>query len=327
MRAVVQHRYDGPEALALMDLPKPKPADGEVLVEVVAAGLHIGDVFASRGSPFPVRMMTGLRRPRSGVPGADIAGRVAAVGAGVTELTPGDEVFGVSMWPAAGACGEYTRSEPGKLVHMPAGLTFERAAAIPTSALAALHGLRDAGRLKAGQNVLINGASGGVGIFAVQIAKAMGAVVTAVTSARNAELVRSHGADHVIDYTTEDFTTAGRRYDLILDNVENRRLSDVRRALTPDGTLVLNSGTGAGGLRLLVRLVRPVLLSWFVRHNLRRYLSTPNQADLVFLRTLVEDGKLTPVIDASYPLAETAGALRHIETGRARGKVVITVAA
>ena len=310
-----------------MDLPKPKPADGEVIIQVVAAGLHIGDVFAVRGSPFPVRMMTGLRRPRSGVPGADIAGRVAAVGTGVTELTPGDEVFGVSMWPSAGACAEYTRAEPGKLVRKPAGLTFEQAAAIPTSALAALHGLRDAGRLKAGQSVLINGASGGVGTFAVQIAKAMGAEVTAVTSARNAELVRSLGTDHVIDYTWEDFTTASRRYDLILDNIENRRLSDVRRALKPEGTLVLNSGTGAGGLRLLVRLVRPVLLSRFVRHNLRRSLSTPNQADLVFLRTLVEDGKLRPVIDASYELAETAAALRHIETGRARGTVVITVAA
>ncbi len=327
MRAVVQHRYGGPDALALMDLPKPDPADGEVLVEVVAAGLHIGDVFALRGSPFPVRMMTGLRRPRSGVPGADIAGRVATVGAGVTELTPGDEVFGVSMWPSAGACGEYTRAEPGKLVHKPAGLTFEQAAAIPTSALAALHGLRDAGRLGAGQSVLINGASGGVGTFAVQIAKAMGAEVTAVTSARNAELVRSLGADHVIDYTKEDFTQTVRRYDLILDNIENRSLSEVRRALTPDGTLVLNSGTGAGGLRLLVRLVRPVLLSRFVRHNLRRYLSTPNQADLEFLKTLVDRGKLRPVIDAAYPLAETAAALRHIETGRARGKIVIAVAA
>jgi NADPH:quinone reductase-like Zn-dependent oxidoreductase len=327
MKAVVQHRYGGPDGLALMDLPKPDPGEGEVLVEVVAAGLHIGDVFALRGSPFPVRMMTGLRRPRSGVPGADIAGRGAAVGAGVIELTPGDEVFGVSMWPSAGGCAEYTRAEPGGLVHKPAGLTFEEAAAIPTSALAALHGLRDAGRLKAGQSVLINGASGGVGTFAVQIAKAMGAEVTAVTSARNAELVRSLGADHVVDYTQEDFTTASRRYDLILDNIENRRLSDVRRALKPEGTLVLNSGTGAGGLRLLVRLVRPVLLSRFVRHNLRRYLSTPNQADLELLKALVEQGKLRPIIDSAYPLAETAAALRHIETGRARGKVVIAVAA
>jgi NADPH:quinone reductase-like Zn-dependent oxidoreductase len=175
--------------------------------------------------------------------------------------------------------------------------------------------------------VLVTGASGGVGTFAVQISRALGAEVTGVCSTRNVDLVRSLGADHVIDYTTEDFTTASRRYDLVLDNIENRRLSDVRRALKPEGTLVLNSGTGAGGLRLLVRLVRPVLLSWFVRHNLRRYLSTPNRADLVFLRTLVEEGKLRPVIDASYPLAETAAALRHIETGRARGKVVIAVAA
>jgi NADPH:quinone reductase-like Zn-dependent oxidoreductase len=327
LRAIVQDRYGGPEVLALRDLAEPEIGDAEVLVHVVAAGLHIGDVFGVRGSPWPARLMTGLRRPKSGIPGSDVAGRVAAVGSGVTAFAPGDEVFGLSVWPAAGACAEYTRAASDKLVRKPADLTFEQAAAIPTSASAALHGLRDAGRLRAGQRVLINGASGGVGTFAVQIAKALGADVTAVCSTRNVELVRSLGADHVIDYTKEDFTQAGRRYDLILDNIENRSLSAVRRALAPDGTLVLNSGTGAGGLRLIVRLIRPVLLSRFVRQNLRRYLSTPNQADLEFLKTLVEEGKLRPVIDTSYSLDETAAALRHIETGRASGKVVVAVAA
>jgi len=327
VKAIVQDRYGGFEVLALKDLAEPAIGDGEVLVQVVAAGLHIGDVFAVRGSPFPVRMLSGVSRPKYGVPGYDVAGRVAAVGSGVTRLKPGDEVFGVCRWPKAGACAEYSRAASDGLVHKPAELTFEAAAAIPTSASAALHGLRDAGRLQAGQHVLINGASGGVGTFAVQIAKALGAEVTAVCSTRNVELVRSLGADHVIDYTKEDFTKAGQGYDLIVDNIENRSLSEVRRALTPNGTLVLNSGTGAGGLRLLARLVRPVVLSPFVGHNLRRYLSTPNQADLQFLRALVEKGQLRPVIDTTYPLSETAAALRHIESGRARGKVVVAVAA
>jgi NADPH:quinone reductase-like Zn-dependent oxidoreductase len=327
VKAIVQERYGSPDVLGVRDLPEPEVADGEVLVQVVAAGLHIGDVFAVRGSPFPVRSMTGVRRPRSGVPGSDIAGRVSAVGRGVTTFKPGDEVFGVCLWPSAGACTEYTRAAEDKLVHKPAALSFAAAAAIPTSALAALHGLRDAGQIEAGQRVLINGASGGVGTFAVQIAKALGADVTAVCSTRNVALVRSLGADHVVDYTKEDFTLADPRYDLVLDNIENRSLSHVRRALTPDGTLVLNSGTGAGGLRLLVRLIRPVLLSPVVRHNLRRYLSTPNQADLQLIRTLAEDGRLRPVIDTAFPLNETADALRHIETGRARGKVVVGVAA
>jgi NADPH:quinone reductase-like Zn-dependent oxidoreductase len=209
----------------------------------------------------------------------------------------------------------------------PARLTFEEAAAIPTSALAALHGLRDAGKLHEGQRVLINGASGGVGTFAVQIAKALGAEVTGVCSTTNLNMVRSLGADRVIDYTKEDFTQGGPRYDLILDNVENRSLSEVRRALTPRGTLVLNSGVGASGIRMLVRLVRPLVISPFVRHSLRRFLSTPNRADLTVLKTLVEDGKLRPVIDCTYPLPETPAALRHIEAGHARGKVVIAMGA
>ena len=196
---------------------------------------------------------------------------------------------------------------------------------MPTSALAALHALRDAAKVQPGQKVLINGASGGVGTFAVQIARSFGAEVTGVCSTANVNMVRSIGADRVIDYTQEDFTLGGQRYDLIFDNVENRSLSDCRRALTPVGTLLLNSGTGAEGFELMVRLVKPLVLSPFVRQTLRRYLSKPNHRDLVVLKELVESGKLTPVIDKTYPLQETAAALRHIEHGHARGKVVITV--
>jgi NADPH:quinone reductase-like Zn-dependent oxidoreductase len=236
-------------------------------------------------------------------------------------LRVGDEVFGVGHGTAA----EFARASEELVVSKPSSLSFEEAAAIPTSALAALHGLRDAGRLQAGQKVLINGASGGVGTYAVQIAKALGAHVTGVCSGRNAELVRSLGADEVIDYTTTDFTKGDPRYDLILDNIENRSLSEVRRALGPSGTLVLNSGTGASGPGLLVRLIKPVLLSPFSRQNLRRFLSRPNHADLLVLRGLAEEGKLRPVIERTYRLGETSAALRHIESGHARGKVVVAV--
>jgi NADPH:quinone reductase-like Zn-dependent oxidoreductase len=206
----------------------------------------------------------------------------------------------------------------------PRTLTFEQAAAIPTSALAALHGLRDAGRLRPGQRVLINGASGGVGTFAIQIAKALGAQVTGVCSGPNVALIRSLGADHAIDYARQDFTHTGP-YDLVFDNVENRALGECRRTLTPTGTLVLNSGTGRRGLRFLLRLVGPVVLSPFVRHTLRRYLSTPHHTDLVTLTQWVTSGVLTPVIDRTFPLHDTAVAIRHIETGHARGKVIIAV--
>jgi NADPH:quinone reductase-like Zn-dependent oxidoreductase len=322
VQAIVQDRYGPIEVLESKDIDKPVLGDSDVLVRVRAAGLHIGDVFSVRGSPFPVRLMTGLRRPKYGVPGFDMAGEVESVGANVTMFRPGDAVFGV----ANGTCAEYARAAEDKLASKPADLTFEEAAAIPTSGLAALHGLRDAGKLRPGQRVLVNGASGGVGTFAVQIAKAFGAEVTGVCSTRNVELVRSIGTDHVIDYTRDDFTQGGPRYDLIFDCVENRSLSEVRRALRPGGILVLNSGTGAQGLRMLVRLVRPLLLSPFVGHKMRRYLSRPNQADLAILKTLVELGKLSSVLDRTYPLAETPAALRHIATGHARGKVVIAIA-
>jgi NADPH:quinone reductase-like Zn-dependent oxidoreductase len=326
MRAVIYDRYGAPEeVLKSRRIDKPQIGDEEVLVRVHAAGLHVGDCFGVRGSPLPVRLISGLRRPKYGVPGLDVAGRVEAVGGNVTRLQPGDEVFGACRWPSAGACAEYARAAEDHLALKPASLTFEQAAAIPTSALAALHGLRDAGKLQPGQRLLINGASGGVGTFAVQIGKALGAEVTAVCGTANVAMVRSLGADHVFDYTKTDFTTARSRYDLILDNVENRSLSDVRRALKPRGTLVLNSGTGASGMRLTVRLIRPVLLSPFVRQQLRRYVSNANRADLEVLKALVEAEQLRPVIDSSFALEETPAALRHIEAGHARGKVVIAV--
>jgi NADPH:quinone reductase-like Zn-dependent oxidoreductase len=321
VKAIVHDRYGPVDTLEQRELPVPAIGEREVLVRVRAAALHIGDSFAVQGRPFPVRASTGLRRPKYGVPGLDVAGVVEAVGSEVTRFRPGDEVFGCG----AGTCAELVRSREEELVPKPAGVTDEQAAAIPTSALAALHGLR-AGRLEPGQHVLVVGASGGVGTFAIQIAKALGAAsVTAVCSARNADLVRSLGADEVIDYATRDFTRDGRKYDLIFDNIENRSLGEVRRALTPNGTLVLNSGTGAAGIGLFVRLLRPVLISPFVRHRLVRFLSNPNPDDLALLATLVEEGKLRPVIDRTYPLGETASALRHIETGHARGKVVVAI--
>jgi NADPH:quinone reductase-like Zn-dependent oxidoreductase len=326
MRAVIHDRYGAPEeVLKSRRIDKPQIGRDEVLVRVHAAGLHVGDCFGVRGSPLPLRLIIGLRRPKYGVPGLDVAGRVEAVGGNVTRFQPGDEVFGACRWPSAGACAEYARAAEDHLALKPASLTFEQAAAIPTSALAALHGLRDAGKLQPGQRVLINGASGGVGTFAVQIGKALGAEVTGVCSTANVAMVRSLGADHVIDYTKADFTKAVSRYDLILDNIENRSLSDVRHALTPRGTLVLNSGTGPGGMQMLGRYMRPVVLSPFVQHRLRRYLSNPNRADLEVLTAFVEAEKLRPIIDSSFPLAETPAALHHIEGGHARGKVVIAV--
>jgi NADPH:quinone reductase-like Zn-dependent oxidoreductase len=321
MKAIVYERYGSFDDLEMRDIAKPIIEADEVLVRMRAAGLHVGDCFAVRGSPFVMRLAIGLLKPKHGIPGFDGAGEVEAVGAAVRHFQPGDAVFG----QCDRACAEYAAVNQDKLALKPANLTFEQAAALPTSALAALHALRDVGKVGPGQEVLINGASGGVGTFAVQIAKSFGANVTGVCSTRNVEMVRSLGADHVIDYTKEDFTRDGRRYDVIFDNVENRSLSDCRRALTPSGTLILNSGTGAQGIGMLVRLVKPLVLSPFVQQNLRRYLSVANHKDLVVLKELVESGRLTPVIDRAHRLHETAEALRYIEGGHARGKVVITI--
>jgi NADPH:quinone reductase-like Zn-dependent oxidoreductase len=327
MRAMFHDAYGAPDRLELREIDAPSIGDDGVLVHVRAAGLHVGDCFAMRGTPFAMRLATGLFRPKHGVPGFDLAGQVEAVGKNVTHVRPGDEVFGSCpvFGVGAGTCAELAATKENLLAPKPVDLSFEQAAALPTSGLAALHGLRDAAKLRAGQKVLINGASGGVGTFAVQIAKSLGAEVTGVCSTANVELVRSLGADHVVDYTKEDFTLTESRYDVILDNVENRSLSDCRRALAPAGTLVLNSGTGAQGMAMLVRLVKPLVVSPFVRQKLRRYLSEPNAKDLLVLKELVESGKLRPVIDRVFPLSATADALRYVESGRARGKVVVTV--
>src|SRR5919108_1663582 len=321
MKAITHDRYGSPNTLELRDLRAPAIGDTDVLIRANAASLHPGDLFSVLGSPFPVRLMTGLRRPKIGIPGYDVAGTIEAVGSAVTHLRAGDEVFGVGI----GACAELVRAKAELVVPKPPALSFEEAAAILTSALAAFHGLRDAGKLQPGQRVLINGASGGVGSFAVQIAKVLGAEVTGVCSTANVEMVRSLGTDHVIDYTRQDFTAGPDRYDLILDNVENRRLSHVRRALTPRGTLVLNSGTGATGLRMLGRLLWPLILSPFISHNLRRYVSNPKRSDLEWLAERAVEGSLRPIIGSTYALRATPTALRLIETGHSRGKVVVKI--
>ena len=316
MQAIVQERFGGPDVLELAEIDRPPVGDHDVLVRVHAASIHFGDQMVMRGIPRLFRPMYGWGKPRDRVRGFDIAGTVEAMGKGVTRFAPGHEVFGA----CTGALAEYASTGEDKLVPKPAALTFEQAAAVPTSALAALHGLRDAGKVKPGQRVLINGASGGVGTFAVQIAKALGAEVTGVCSTRNLELVRSLGADHVIDYTEEDFTKGGPRYDLILDNAGNHPLSRLRRALVPSGSLIPNSGAAGLGTTVLAFVTSP-----FIRRQGRPYLSVPKLKDLIVLKELLEAGKLAPVIDRTYPLAEATQAFEHLGGGHARGKIVITV--
>jgi NADPH:quinone reductase-like Zn-dependent oxidoreductase len=317
MKAIVQNAYGSSDVLMLKEIDKPKVGDGDVLVRVHAAGLHAGDCFMMRGVPYLARFFAGWPKPKDYVPGFDVAGTVEAVGKDVTRFKPGDEVFGEC---GGGGCAEWAGAAEARFVVKPAGLTFEQAAAIPVSALAALQGLRDAGRLRPGQRVLINGASGGVGTYAVQIAKSLGAEVTGVCSTSNLDLVRSIGADHVVDYTRDDFTRSGQSYDLILDNVGSRSFSDCRRALTPEGTLLPNTGNAGIGY-----VIKAYARSAFVRQQGRPFVSRPKSEDLAVLKELVEAGKVTPVIDRTYPLSETPEALEYVEKGHARGKVVITV--
>jgi NADPH:quinone reductase-like Zn-dependent oxidoreductase len=321
MKAIVQDHYGSEDALRLREIDRPTIGDGDVLVRVHAASIHVGDSLVMAGRPFLVRMATGLRRPRQPVPGTDIAGTVEALGSGVTRFKLGDEVFG---W-TSGAFAEFASTPEDHLATKPARLTFEQAAAVGVSATTALQLLRDDGKVTAGQKVLINGASGGVGTYAVQIAKAFGAEVTGVASTRNADLVRSIGADHVVDYTKEDFTKGTERYDFILDNVANHSLSDTRRALSPTGVLLPNGGGHTGGGT--GRIIRATIASLFIRGQGRPSVKFQNAADLAALVDLIEAGKITPVIDSAYPLAETAAAIRHLGTSRARGTVVITIAA
>lgn len=322
MKAIVQDKYGPPDVLHVGEIDKPVPEDDEVLVQVHAAALHIGDWMLMMGTPYVMRIGTGLRKPRKSVPGFDVSGRVEAVGKNVKGFQPGDEVFG----DCNGSCAEYTSVAEDKLALKPAELTFEQAAAVPVSGVTALRGIRDEGKVEAGQKVLINGASGGVGTFAVQIAKSLGAEVTGVCSTGNVEMVRSLGADHVIDYTQEDFTQGDERYDLILDNVASHSFAECRRALTPTGTHIPNSGRSDGRwFGAFGRMAKAMLVSLFVRQQGRPFVAPVKKKELVELKELLEAGKVTPVIDRTYPLSETAAAMDYVGQGHASGKTVITL--
>jgi NADPH:quinone reductase-like Zn-dependent oxidoreductase len=308
--------YGGPEVLELKEVDRPEISENDVLVAVHAAGLNAGDYFSMRGSPWLARFTVGFPKPKDHILGWDVAGHVAQVGKNVTKFQSGDQVFA----SCDGALAEFAPVPEDKLAMAPTNLTLEQAAAVPSAAMAALHGLRNQANVQPGQAVLVNGASGGVGTFAVQIAKALGAEVTGVCSTRNVELVRSLGADHVIDYTKEDFTQGGRRYDLILDNVGSRSFADCRRALTPEGIHLPNTGHGG-----MTYVIKAYLLSAIMRQHARPFLSVPNAEDLSYLKDLIEAGKVRPVVDRTYPLPETREAFRYLEEEHAQGKVVVTM--
>jgi len=319
MKAMIYEKYGSPDVLKLSEVAKPTAKDNEVLVQIHAASVNPLDWHNMRGTPFLVRLTTGLRYPKNTILGADIAGRVEAVGRNVKHFKPGDEVFGES---GLGGLAEYVCVAEDRIVHKPANMTFEEAAAIPVAALTALQGLRDKGQIQSGQKVLINGASGGVGTCAVQIAKSFGAEVTGVCSSRNVDMVRSIGADHVIDYTQDNFTQNGQHYDLIIDNVANHSISDYRRALSPNGNCVTVGFSPA--LTFQVMLLGP-LISRIGSKKIGIMLANPNRKDLLFIKGLLEAGTVVPVIDRRYPLSEVAEAIRYLEEGHARGKVVIDV--
>jgi NADPH:quinone reductase-like Zn-dependent oxidoreductase len=324
MKAIVQDRFGPPDVLQLADIDLPKVGADDVLVRVQAAALNPADWHILRGDPLVARLMgVGLTKPRAPVAGIDAAGVVEEVGANVRGLRPGDEVLGFCR----GAFAEYASAAADLVVPKPASLTFEQAAAVPVAATTALRGIRDVGEVKAGQLVLINGAGGGVGTYAVQIAAALDAEVTGVCSTRNVELVGSIGAAHVVDYTTEDFTAGRTRYDVILDNVSSLPLAQLRGPLTPKGTLVLNGGGSPGHVfGPVAGILKAVVANLFVSQRLRPLPSKQNREELLAVTELIVGGKLTPVVDRTYPLADTAEGLRHVEQGHARGKVVVTVA-
>jgi len=320
VKAIIRQKYGSPDVLELTEVETPAPKDNEVLVEIHAASANPLDWHYMRGAPFLARLGEGLRKPRDTRLGVDIAGRVEAVGNNVTQFQPGDEVFGV----CAGGFAEYASARENKLALKPANISFEEAAAVPVAAITALQGLRDKGKIQPGQKVLVNGASGGVGTFAVQIAKSFGSEVTGVCSTRNLDMVRSIGADHVIDYTQEDFTKNGQRYDLIYDAVGNRSVSAYKRALRPQGTCAIAGFTTLP--RLFEHMVLGPLLSMTGNKKVGLMgTAKVNQKDLVFVKELLEARKLIPVIDRRYPLGETAEAIRYLEERHARGKVVITL--
>jgi NADPH:quinone reductase-like Zn-dependent oxidoreductase len=322
VKAIVQDTYGSPEVLNLREIDVPEAGDEEALVRVHAAGVDRGVWHLMTGLPYLTRLAFGLRAPKNPVPGMDVAGVVEAVGGSVTRFQPGDEVFGIGK----GTFAECARAPEHKLAHKPASLTFEQAAILAISGLTALQALRDHGRVEPGQKVLVIGASGGVGTFAVQIARAFGAHVTGVCSTAKVKMVRSIGADHVIDYARDDFAKGEQRYDVILDIGGNSPLTRLRRALAPKGTLVIVGGEGGGRwLGVVSRLLRAHLLFPFVGQNLGTFVSSENHEDMLVLKDLIESGKVTPIIDRTFPLAEAPEAIRYLEEGHARGKVVVTV--
>lgn len=321
MKAIVYHHYGSPDVLSYEEIDKPTAGDDQVLIRVRAASVNPRDWHFMRGTPYILRIGAGLRKPNVTRLGVDVAGQVEAVGRNVTQFKPGDYVFGV----CDGSFAEYACASESALVMKPDNLTFEQTAAAPVAAFTALQSLRDKGHIRPGQTVLINGAAGGVGTFAVQIAKSFGAGVTGVCSTRNVNMVRSIGADRVIDYTQEDFTKSGQRYDLILDCVGNHSLLACRRALKPKGTYIMIGGPAGRWIRPLDRAIRALVLSRFVSQNLVLFLAKATKEDLAMMCDLMEAGKVTPVIDKRYQLSEVPAAVRHLEQGHARGKVVITV--
>jgi NADPH:quinone reductase-like Zn-dependent oxidoreductase len=322
MKAIIQDRYGAPEdVLRAQEIDRPVAGPGEVLVRVHAAPVSGTDWHLLRGLPYVARFVTGLRKPKNRVPGLELAGTVEAVGEEVTTLRPGEEVFG---W-CDGSFAEYASVPENQLVPKPANLTLAQAAAVPISAFTALQGVRDRGKIRSGQRVLITGASGGVGTYAVQIAKAYGAEVTAVCSTAKVDLVRSIGADHVIDYTRQDLTARGGGYDLLIDIYGNPSLRSCRRALKPNGTLVLIGGTGGRWLMGVDRWLRGLLLAPLLRRKVRPLIHKDRREDLVTLKDLVESGKVMPVLDRTYPLTEVPAAIQDVREGRAHGQVVIAV--
>jgi NADPH:quinone reductase-like Zn-dependent oxidoreductase len=326
VKAIVRDTYGSADVLELTDIDKPEPGDDEVLLRVHAASVNPADWHILRGVPYIARMQFGLGKPKDRVLGCDVAGHIEAVGNNVTMLQPGEEVFGSPFMHGLGAFAEWACISEDLLAPKPANLSFEQVAAVPLAALTALQALRDQGRIEPGYKVLIIGASGGVGTFAVQIAKSFDAEVSGVCSTRNLEMVRALGAEHVIDYTQEDFTHSGQKYDLIFQLAGTLSPSECRSALTSNGTLLISSGESEGSwIGPLDRVIKALVLSPFVSQKMASFTVKPNREDLQLLKRFIEDGTITPVIDRTYPLAEVPEAIGYLEEGHAQGKVVISV--
>lgn len=321
MKSIVYSKYGSPDVLSCEEIEKPTTGDNEVSIKVHAASVNPLDWHFMRGTPYFIRMMIGLRKPRSKRLGVDVAGQVEAIGKNVTQFKPGDDVFG----SCRGAFAEYVCTTERVIVAKPVNVTFEQAASVPVAAITALQGLRDKGHIQPGQKVLINGAAGGVGTFAVQLARSFGADVTGVCSTRNVQMVRSIGADRIIDYALEDFTKSGQQYDIILDAVGNHSWPAIKLVLNPEGTYVGVGGPTGRWKMGLTQMIKTHVLSWFVSQNYTSFIAKLKAEDLIFIRDLIQAGKITPVIDRQYQLNEVPEAIRYLEQGHARGKVVITV--